>query len=127
MNEHRHDHPQGHAHDHTLAHPPDAAAAGQQPPSVADRAARVGTQQGQEAHAGGEHPGGHDAHGGHDKHAGHSVAMFRDKFWITLLLTVPTVIWSGMIQNWFGYAAPQFPGSRFIPAVFGTAVYLYGG
>ena len=70
---------------------------------------------------------GHDDHGGHDKHAGHSVAMFRDKFWITLVLTVPTMIWSGMIQDWFGYTAPQFPGSRFIPAVFGTAVYVYGG
>src|SRR5690625_6738729 len=33
-----------------------------------------------------------DAHAGHDKHAGHSVAMFRDKFWLTLLLTIPTVI-----------------------------------
>ena len=53
--------------------------------------------------------------------------MFRDKFWITLLLTVPTVVWSGMIQDWFSYTAPQFPGSRFIPAVFGTIVYVYGG
>ena len=30
-----------------------------------------------------------DAHAGHDKHAGHSVAMFRDKFWLTLLLADP--------------------------------------
>jgi hypothetical protein len=38
-------------------------------------------------------PGTHGgAHGGHDKHAGHSVAMFRDKFWISLLLTIPTLI-----------------------------------
>ena len=30
--------------------------------------------------------GGHDHHaaGGHDKHAGHSVAMFRDRFWLSL-------------------------------------------
>lgn len=68
-----------------------------------------------------------DAHAGHDKHAGHSVAMFRDKFWLTLLLAIPTVIWSGMIQHWFGYTAPQFPGSAYIPAVFGTIVYFYGG
>jgi P-type Cu2+ transporter len=40
---------------------------------------------------------------GHDKHVGHSVAMFRNKFWLTLLLTVPTVLWSEMIQHWFGY------------------------
>ena len=65
----------------------------------------------------GEHPphsrrgGDGDGHAGHDKHAGHSVAGFRDKFWLTLLLTIPTVIWSGMIQHWFDYTAPQFPGS----------------
>ena len=68
-----------------------------------------------------------DVHAGHDKHAGHSVASFRDKFWLTLLLTIPTVIWSGMIQHWFDYTAPQFPGSVYIPAIFGTIVYFYGG
>lgn len=68
-----------------------------------------------------------DAHAGHDKHAGHSVAMFRNKFWLTLLLTIPTVIWSWMVQQWFGYTAPRFAGSSYIPAVFGTAVYFYGG
>ncbi|CAM5531669.1 hypothetical protein RLIN73S_00153 [Rhodanobacter lindaniclasticus] len=68
-----------------------------------------------------------DAHAGHDKHAGHSVASFRDKFWLTLLLTIPTLIWSGMIQHWFDYTAPLFPGSAYIPAVFGTIVYFYGG
>ncbi len=68
-----------------------------------------------------------DAHAGHDKHAGHSVAMFRNKFWLTLLLAIPTVIWSGMIQQWFGYTAPRFAGSAYIAAVFGTVVYFYGG
>lgn len=68
-----------------------------------------------------------DAHAGHDKHAGHSVAMFRNKFWLTLVLTIPTVIWSEMVQQWLGYAAPRFTGSPYIAAVFGTAVYFYGG
>jgi Cu2+-exporting ATPase len=68
-----------------------------------------------------------DTHAGHDKHAGHSVAMFRNKFWLTLLLSIPTVIWSEMIQQWFGYTAPRFAGSEYIAAVFGTAVYFYGG
>lgn len=63
----------------------------------------------------------------HDRHAGHSVAMFRDRFWITLLLTLPTVLWSTMIQHWFDYTAPAVPGSGYLPAVFGTAVYFYGG
>jgi P-type Cu2+ transporter len=65
---------------------------------------------------------------GHDKHAGHSVEMFRQKFWGTLLLSIPTVIWSPMIQHWFDYEAPGGPvTSRWIPAVFGTLVFGYGG
>jgi P-type Cu2+ transporter len=69
----------------------------------------------------------HDAHAGHDKHAGHSVEMFRDRFWLSLALTIPTLIWSHELQAWFGYTAPVFPGSQYIPPVFGTAVYVYGG
>jgi len=53
--------------------------------------------------------------------------MFRDRFWLTLLLTIPTLVWSEMVQQWFGFSAPVFPGSAYIPAIFGTAVYLYGG
>ncbi|MGI8818660.1 MAG: heavy metal translocating P-type ATPase [Gemmatimonadales bacterium] len=71
--------------------------------------------------------GGHDARDGHDKHAGHSVAMFRDKFWVSLFLTIPTLIWGHMLQRAFGYAPPAIPGARWIPAVFGTAVFIYGG
>jgi P-type Cu2+ transporter len=69
----------------------------------------------------------HDAHAGHDKHAGHSVAMFRDKFWLSLLLTIPTLVWGHMLQRAFGYHAPMLPGSAWIPAAFGTAVFVYGG
>ena len=53
--------------------------------------------------------------------------MFRDKFWISLLLTLPTLVWGHMLQNAFGYHAPTFAGSRWIPPVFGTAVFAYGG
>ncbi|MET0211594.1 MAG: heavy metal translocating P-type ATPase [Vicinamibacterales bacterium] len=53
--------------------------------------------------------------------------MFRDKFWITLLLTIPTLVWSDMIQAWLRFSAPEFPGSSYIPAVFGTGAYVYGG
>src|SRR5437773_10213492 len=68
-----------------------------------------------------------DAHAGHDRHAGHSVAMFRDKFWSSVALTIPVVFWSTDVQHWLGYAAPSFPGSKFIPAVLGTIVLMYGG
>jgi cation transport ATPase len=53
--------------------------------------------------------------------------MFRDRFWITLLLSVPTLGWSGMVQEMAGFRPPAFPGSRYVPALFGIAVYLYGG
>src|SRR5580693_6069401 len=66
-------------------------------------------------------------HGGHDRHAGHSVAMFRDKFWLSLALTVPVIVWSTDVQHWLGYPAPSFPGSKFIPAILGTAVFVYAG
>jgi len=68
-----------------------------------------------------------DDQGSHDRHAGHSVAMFRDKFWLSFALTIPVVIWSSDVQRWFGYTAPSFPGSKLIPAVLGTLVFVYGG
>jgi Cu2+-exporting ATPase len=68
-----------------------------------------------------------EGHTGHDRHAGHSVAMFRDKFWLSLILTLPVLFWSTDVQRWFGYTAPSFPGSTFAPAVLGTMVFLYGG
>ncbi len=64
---------------------------------------------------------------GHDRHAGHSVAMFRDRFWLSFALTIPVLIWSMDLQEWLGYMAPAFPGSEFMGAVLGTAVFLYGG
>ena len=69
-------------------------------------------------------PGGHSEH---DRHEGHSVAMFRDKFWLSLALTIPVLIWSPDIQAWFGYTAPVFPGSEYLPAVLGTVIFFYGG
>ena len=69
----------------------------------------------------------HRAHDAHDKHEGHSVAMFRDKFWWSVALTIPTIIWSPMVQQWLGYRAPVFTASRYIPALFGTILFFYGG
>jgi len=65
--------------------------------------------------------------GSHDRHAGHSVAMFRDRFWLSFAFTIPVLFWSADIQHWLGYVAPSFPGSKLIPAIFGTLVFLYGG
>jgi len=68
-----------------------------------------------------------EAHAGHDRHAGHSVAMFRDKFWLSFAFTIPVVFWSRDVQHWLGYTAPSFPGSNLIPAILGTVVFFYGG
>src|SRR5690348_2145628 len=74
---------------------------------------------------------GHEVHGphaAHDRHAGHSVEMFRRKFWGTLLVSIPAVVWAPMVQHWFGYQAPGGPiASRWVPAFFGTLVFAYGG
>ncbi|MDY0341324.1 MAG: heavy metal translocating P-type ATPase [Coriobacteriia bacterium] len=69
----------------------------------------------------------HDAHTAHDRHEGHSVAMFRDRFWLSFALSVPAIVWSEAVQELLGYEAPAFPGSMYIPAVFGTIVFFYGG
>ena len=53
--------------------------------------------------------------------------MFRQKFWVALLLTIPTMIWGEMIPRALHFIAPSFPGSRWIPLVFGSAVFFYGG
>jgi Cu2+-exporting ATPase len=53
--------------------------------------------------------------------------MFRDKFWLSLVLTLPVVFWSAHIQELLGYRAPEFPGSVWIPPILGTVVFLYGG
>lgn len=82
-------------------------------------------------HKGGERHDEHlkktEDHAGHDQHAGHSPEMFRDKFWISLILTLPVVFWAAHIQMIFRYEAPEFPGSIWISPVLGTAVFLYGG
>src|SRR5215467_12312499 len=78
--------------------------------------------------SGADHHPDRQAHVAHDKHAGHSVEMFRRKFWGTLLLAIPTVVWAPMIQHWLGYHAWGGPvASRVVPALFGTLVFAYGG
>src|SRR5690606_17035740 len=71
---------------------------------------------------------GHDAHAGHGgDHSHHDPAMFRRKFWLSLVLTIPTLVFSEGLQDILGLPGPRFPGSQFIPAVFGLAVFVYGG
>ena len=82
---------------------------------------------GHDAHAKSE-PGAptHEGHS-HDRHAGHSVAMFRHKFWVTLVLTAPILIWGHMLPRLLGYVPPQLPGAAWIVPIVGTVVFAYGG
>jgi len=88
-------------------------------------------------HTGHEMHGGHDAghavHAGHDAgHAGHTdhtghEQMFRQRFWANLLLTIPVLLFSPMLQRWLGFSMPEFPGSRWIGPTFAIAIFIYGG
>jgi len=82
---------------------------------------------GHEEHAGHDSDAGHSGHAGHAGHAGHDPAIFRRKFWVSLILTVPTMVFSPGLQEILGLNGPRFAGSQYIPAVFGVAIFLYGG
>src|SRR3989338_2374487 len=62
-----------------------------------------------------------------DKHAGHSTEMFLRKFWVSLILTVPVVLYADVFQKVFRWQAPEFIGSNYLPLVLGSIVFFYGG
>src|SRR5436190_12331529 len=69
----------------------------------------------------------HSAHAGHGTdHSGHE-QMFRVRFWWSLLLSIPVLVYSGMLQMWLGFTPPMFPFSEWIPFVFSLIVFGYGG
>jgi len=71
-----------------------------------------------------EAPHGHGAHG---DHTGHDPAQFKRKFWLSLALTVPILVFSPGLQNLLGLDGPRFPGSEFISAGLGAFLFFYGG
>lgn len=75
-----------------------------------------------------DHHSHHGNHGGdeHDAYAHHSPDAFKRKFWLSLLLAIPTVIFSHTIQEWFGYEL-AFTGSEYIAPIFGVVIFFYGG
>jgi Cu2+-exporting ATPase len=68
---------------------------------------------------------GHAGHGGHADHGDH-VAQFRERFWVSLVLTVPVVLYSDMWER-TGLEPPSFSGDHWVAPVLGTLVFLYGG
>lgn len=69
----------------------------------------------------------HQGHGGHGvDHSGHEM-MFRNRFWVSLVLTIPVLLFSPMIQSWFGFSMPEFTGSNLIGPGFAILIFFYGG
>ena len=66
-------------------------------------------------------------HSGLDKHAGHSTRIFFRKFLVSLALTIPVVFYSDILEKIFGIKAPVFFGSDYLPFIFGSIVFFYGG
>jgi Cu2+-exporting ATPase len=90
---------------------------GRRPRTGEDDPLATGSHEAHETHVG---------HGGHGKHAGHHVDMFRRRFWWSLLLTIPLVVTSDMVMEWFGYTL-DFAGMSWVGPVLGTFVFVWGG
>src|SRR5690625_7611256 len=54
------------------------------------------------------------------------IADYRKRFWITLVLTIPILFFSPMIQGFFGYDF-LLPGNPYILFILSSVVYFYGG
>ncbi len=87
-----------------------------------------------------QHTNAHEDHQGHHDHQDHNShmgntghrhegheTMFRNRFWVCLVLSIPVLIFSPALQNWLGYTAPTFPGSVWITPVLSVVIFVYGG
>ncbi|WP_259131475.1 copper-translocating P-type ATPase [Salinibacter ruber] len=84
-------------------------------------------QHSKEEHAGHDHDE-HGDHGGHHDHHAHMVEEFKRRFWVSLLLTVPILALSPLIQSVLGIEeALQFPGDLLVLWGFSSVVFVYGG
>lgn len=73
--------------------------------------------------------GDHSKHEGHDDHSGHHegmIADFKRRFWVVLILSIPVVILSSMIQMLFGYHL-EFQGSKILIFVLSSIIFFFGG
>lgn len=63
----------------------------------------------------------------HDEHEGHHTEDSLKKFWVSLALTVPVVLYSELPETLFGWVAPPFAGSAYLSLVLGSVIFFYGG
>ena len=72
----------------------------------------------------------HDAHKGHDHHDHHAMMVqdFRKRFWISLIITVPILLLSPMIQKLLGLGETlRFEGDLLVSFLLSSVVFFYGG
>jgi len=127
--EHHHDnHPECPAHKNHMNHTHDTLHADE-----ANKGHKTQAEHLHEAHA-------HDTHSGHDHHADHHAAhpghpphdhshhieAFRKRFWISLILTIPVLILSEMIQMWLGFRL-ALPFHPYLLFALSTLIFFYGG
>ncbi len=72
------------------------------------------------------HTGHAETHSGHVDHSGHE-GLFRQRFWVSVLLSIPVLLYTEMLQHWLGFSAPAFSGDQWIAPLFSAIVFLYGG
>ncbi|MBK0401866.1 cadmium-translocating P-type ATPase [Adhaeribacter sp. BT258] len=71
-----------------------------------------------------EEAGGHGGHG-HDHHA-MMIDDFKRRFWVSLVLSVPVVVLSPMVQHILGYTL-DVPYAMYIAFVLSSVIFFYGG
>jgi len=133
-NHEEHHHKEHHEMEHsTQAQHPDEAAQRHRtaPMEMVDHSSHAGhggghsTMADEQNHA--EHGGGHEqSHAGHVDHTGHEL-VFRNRFWISLALTIPVLLYTPMLQMWGRFTMPAFPGSEWVAPLFAVIVFAVGG
>ncbi len=63
----------------------------------------------------------------HDRHSGHSTNIFKVKFWVSFIFSIPVVAYSDIAQNLLRYEAPEFRGSAYLPFALASIIFFYGG
>ncbi|MBI5079233.1 heavy metal translocating P-type ATPase [Candidatus Wolfebacteria bacterium] len=66
-------------------------------------------------------------HNGFNKHKGHSTNAFKAKFWVSLILSIPVVLYSDIAREFLRFKAPSFPGSSYAPFILASVIFFYGG
>ena len=67
-----------------------------------------------------------DEHAEHVDHTGHE-DLFRRRCWVSLVLSIPVLIYTPMLQMWFGFRMPEFVGIQWVMPLFSVIVFVYGG